>query len=206
MYDQEPDLIREVIDVFHLSWPQILFVANHGAPTEALAAWRSQAEEEHEARQEELAVQSKRQGWGGQTRRPFEVTGQPVRFSKIKLFQFYRKYEKEIWDATYEFTTSTEGGDPSYFECLAKCVSSANIHSLASLNDIAVAAAKWAIGEACQIVFSDYDGNHDKEGEEDYSQFRDIWEPPPEHEDVHTDTGFHEESIDGAIMKRLKAN
>jgi hypothetical protein len=186
-----------VLKIFHLSWPQILFVATHGTPTKTFNAWKAQAEEEHEARQEEFAVQSKRRGWGQQQRRPFEVTGTPVRFSKLKLFQFYRKYEKEIWDSTYEFITSTEGGDPSPFEALAKCVSFANVQSLASLNDIAVAAAQWAVTEACQMVYQDWEAYHDP-GEEGY--FLDIWGSPVKHEELHTDVGSYDESI----MRRLR--
>jgi hypothetical protein len=202
MYGQDPDLIREVIAFWGLNWPQIEFVATHGAPAKSLAQWRAEAEAEHEARQEEYELKARKQGWSKSTRNPFKVSGQPVRFSKLKLIQFYRRYEKEIWNGTYEFITSTEGGHPSPFEALAKCVSFANVQSLASLNDIAAAAAQWAVTEACQMVYQDWDSNHDREegSPEDYAQFRDIWEPKPEHHELHTDVGGYDESL----MRRLR--
>jgi hypothetical protein len=200
MYGQDPDLIREVLKVFHLSWPQILFVANHGTTTKKLGDWQAQAEEEHEARQEEFAVQSQRKGWGGQTRRPFEVAGQPVRFSKAQLVKFYRAYERVIWESAIEFISSTESGHPSGFEALGRCLG--NREDIQSLSDVAAAAASWAIAEACQMVFSDYDGNKDAEpgSSDDYAQFRDIWEPAVEHHQVHTDIDYEE-----SIMRRLKS-
>ena len=199
MYGADPDLIREVLNIFHLSCPQILFVATHGAPTKALAAWRAQAKAEHEARQEEYAVKARQQGWHAQPRRPFEVIGEPVRFSKIQLIKFYRAYEKDIWDAAYESVSSEEGTPGNRFEALGKCLGSRE--DIESLADVAAAAGAWAIVEACQVVFIDYDGNNDKEegSPEDYAQFRDIWEPPVEREDVHTDVSYEE-----AIMRRLR--
>jgi hypothetical protein len=220
MYGQDPDLIRTVLKNLNLSWPQILFVATHGTPTKALTAWRAQAEEEHEARQEEYEVKSRQQGWHKQPRRPFEVTGQPVRFSKAQLVKFYRAYERIIWDAAYDFISGTEKEAGSRFEALGKCLG--HREDIESLADVASAAASWAIGEACQTVFSDYESNaeHEEGTPEDYAQFRDIWAPSVEHEDVHTDTSFEEssaeriisaevlkdmaEEVDRSIMKRLK--
>jgi hypothetical protein len=199
MYGQEPDMIREVIKIFDLSWPQIQFVAAHGTPIKDLGAWRAQAEEEHEARQEEFAMQSRKQGWR-HTSRPFEVSGQPVRFSKAKLVKFYRAYERAIWDSAYEFISSTETAPQSGFEALGKCLGSRE--DIESLSDVAAAAASWAIGEACQRVYSDYEefSNQPDSSEKDYSQFRDVWEPPLEHGALHTAAGEYEE----AIMRRLK--
>jgi hypothetical protein len=201
MYGQDADLIREVLKVFHLSWPQILFVATHGTPTKALAAWRAQAEEEHEARQEEYAAKSRGQGWGQQPRRAFEVTGKPVRFSKAQLVKFYRAYERAIWDSAVEFISSTEGEATSRFEALGKCLGHRT--DIESLADVASAAASWAITEACQMVFSDYESNGETEegSPDDYAQFRDIWAPAPAHEELHTDVGGYDESL----MKRLKS-
>ena len=210
MYEQDADLIREVIAFWGLDWPQIQFVATHGMPTKSLGQWRAEAEEEHEARQEEFEVQARRQRWGAQPRRPFEVSGTPVRFSKLKLVQFYRKYEPQIWESAHAFISSTEGGEFTPFEALAKCISFANIKSLASLNDIAAAAATWATIEACQMVYTDYESNHEAEegSREDYSQFRDIWTPSVKHHELYTEP--YEESTDvGAsdesIMRRLKS-
>jgi hypothetical protein len=81
MYGQEPDLIREVLNVFHLSWPQIQFVAQHGVPIKDLGAWRAQAEEEHEARQEEFEIKARKSGWKSPVK-PFEVSGTPFVFRK----------------------------------------------------------------------------------------------------------------------------
>jgi hypothetical protein len=202
MYGADAELIREVINYWGLNWPQIQFVATHGMPTMPLGSWRAEAEEKHAEREEEFAASSRKQGWGRHTPRPFEVTGTPVRFSKLKLAQFYKRYERQIWEAAHEFITSTEGGDPSPFECIAKVTSFANVQSLASLTDVAAAAASWAMIEACQTILSDKESN---EGEEsgssaDYSSFRDIWEPPVEHEELHTDVGFDE-----SIMRRLRS-
>jgi hypothetical protein len=201
MYEQEPEIIRDVIKFFNLSWPQILFVATHGTPTKALAAWRAEAEEEHEARQEELAVSTQRQGWGRHTKRPFEVTGKPIRFSKLSLIKFYRVFERVIWDSAYAFISSTEGEVKNRFEALGRCLGYRT--DIESLNDIAAAAASWAVTEACQAIYSDYEGNSEaKEGsEEDYSIYRDIWEPVREHHELHTDVGGYDE----AIMRRLRS-
>jgi hypothetical protein len=53
------------------------------------------------------------------------------------------------------------------------------------------------------MVYSDYDSNQEAEAGsgEDYSHFRDIWQPPVEHGDVHSDVGAYDESI----LKRLKS-
>jgi hypothetical protein len=37
MYGQDPDLIREVLNIFHLNWYKIHFVA-HGTPIKDLGA------------------------------------------------------------------------------------------------------------------------------------------------------------------------
>lgn len=204
MYGQDPDLIREVINIFHLSWPQILFVATHGTPTKALAAWKAQAEEEHHAREEEFAAKSQKQGWSRHTPRPFEITGQPVRFSKVELIKFYRASEQAIWESAYEFISSTEGDAKSGFEALGRCLGYRE--DIESLNDVAAAAASWALSEACQTIFSDYESNNDKEAgsPDDYAQFRDIWEPPVEREDIHTDTGNYEEGR--SVERIIRAN
>jgi hypothetical protein len=201
MYGQGPELIREVIEYWGLNWPQILFVATHGTPTTPLSAWRAKAEEEYEERQEEYEMKAQRQGWGKQSpRRPFEVSGTPVRFSKVKLVQFYRKYEQAIWDSASEFISSTEGPVENRFEALGKCLKfSKEIDSLA---DVAAAAGGWAIIETCQAVYSDFESNGQAEegSSDDYAQFRDIWQPAVEHHEIHTDVGGYDESV----MKRLK--
>lgn len=197
MYGQGDELIREVIEYWRLTWPQIQFIAMHGTPTKALGAWRAQAEEEHEERQEEYAVQSRKQGWGQSARQPFKVSGTPMRFSKIKLVQFYRKYEQAIWDGAVEFIESTEGKVENRFEALGKCLRySKEINSLA---DVAAAAAGWALIESCQRVTMDYEDYKDTEDE---GYFRDIWEPAPAHEELHTDVGGYDESI----VRRLRSD
>jgi hypothetical protein len=60
-----------------------------------------------------------------------------------------------------------------------------------------VLAAKWAIEESCQRILDDYEENHETPDEGEY---REIWEPTPEHEELHTDVGGYDESI----MRRLR--
>jgi len=174
MYAAEPELIREVINYWHFDWPQIQFIANHGARTD-LKAWRLQVANDPNL-----------------SRR--EIQGKPVQLSKLQLFKFFRKYERQIWEGAEYAGQDQLGSDATALSFIGSLNGAKDI---ASLNDIGVLAAIWAIEEVCQRIYSEYEEN--SEAEEGY--FLDIWGGATEHEKLHTDVGGYDESI----MRRLRS-
>jgi hypothetical protein len=172
MYGAEPELIKEVIDYWRLGWPQIQFIANHGAQTNLKQFQVQHANAPHRR----------------------EMRGTPLQLSKLALFKFFRKYEKQIWEGAEYAGQDIEGSDTTALKFIGSLNGAKDIHSL---NDIGVLAAKWAIEESCQRILDDYEENHETPDEGEY---REIWEPTPEHEELHTDVGGYDESI----MRRLR--
>jgi len=173
MYGAEPELLKEVIDYWRLGWPQIQFIAEHGAQTD-LKGWRMEAANDPRGR---------------------GTQGTPVQLSKLALFKFFRKYERQIWEAAQYMGQDVEGAEATALSFIGTLRGAKEI---GSLNDIGVLAAKWAIEDTCQRILDDYKENRDTPDEGEY---REIWEPAPAHEELHTDVGGYDE----AIMRRLRS-
>ena len=201
MYGADEELCHEVINYWHLSWEQILFIANNGVQTN-LKDWKMQMANDPHA-----YARFKSQ----------KAHGKMVKFSPLQLFKFFRKYEAQIWEGAEQMGQELEGNDSTALKFIGS-LNGAN--KIRNLNDIGILAAKWSVEEVCQRIYQDWEEYNESEDE---GFFRDIWQPAPAHEELHTDVGGYDESIsveriiragvikemteevDASIMKRLSS-
>ena len=199
MYGADFELDREVINYWHLGWEQIFFIANNGVQTD-LKDWKMRMANDPHAYARF---------------RSSKVRNTPVKLSPLQLFKFFRKYEPQIWEGAEQMGQELEGNESTALKFIGGLNGADRIRNL---NDIGILAAKWSVEEVCQRIYQDWEEYHESEEE---GEFRDIWEPTPEHEEMHTDVGAYDESqsverviranvvkemaeeVDASIMRRL---